>query len=99
MNIELVKKKITPILTRNNVEFAGVFGSYARGSAKRKSDIDMVVRFSTPKTLFDLAGIQQELTKALGKKVDLGTEKSIHPYLRPNVAKDLKVLYGQRRYL
>jgi len=97
--MEVVKKKIIPILARNNIEFAGLFGSYARGSAKRKSDIDMVVRFSTPKTLFDLAGVQQELTKALGKKVDLGMEKSIHPYIRPNIAKDLKVLYGQRRYL
>lgn len=99
MDIQAVKKKINPILSRNNVEFAGVFGSYAKGTAKKGSDIDIVVRFSSPKTLFDLAGLQQELSKILRKKVDLGMEKSIHPYIRPNVAKDLKILYGQRRYL
>jgi len=81
------------------VEFAGLFGSYARGEAKKSSDLDIVVRFSAPKTLFDLVGLQQELSKKLGKKVDLGIEKSIHPYVRPNVAKDLKIVYGQRRYL
>ena len=37
--------KITPILEKNGAEYAGVFGSYARGQARPDSDVDIRVRF------------------------------------------------------
>lgn len=97
--LDLNVEKIKQILLKNNVEFAGVFGSYARGEHRPDSDIDILVRFSAPKSLFDLAGLEIELSESLGKKVQIVTEKYLHPYLQPYVSKDLQVLYGQRRYL
>jgi len=39
------------------------------------------VEFSERKSLLDLVGIEQELSDAVGMRVDLLTEKSISPYL------------------
>jgi len=97
--IESIKNLISPILKDNDVEFAGVFGSYARGENRPESDIDILVRFSEPKSLFDLVGLEIELSEKLGRKVEIISEKYLHPYLHSQVSEDLKVFYGKRRYL
>ena len=97
--IEEIKEKITPLLKLNDVEFAGIFGSYAREENRPESDLDILVRFSKPKSLFDLVGLEMEISDRLGRKADVVTEKYLHPYLHSQVSKDLKILYGQRRYI
>lgn len=74
----------------------GVFGSMARGEAKKKSDIDLLVRFSKRKSLLATARLERTLTEALGRKVDLLTENSISPYIREKVLQEMKVIYGSR---
>jgi len=91
--------KIKTILMENDIEFAGIFGSYARGEEKPDSDIDILVRFSKPKSIFDLTGLELELSDKLGKKVQIVSEKYIHPYILPYVSRDLKIIYGQRQYI
>jgi len=34
--IEEIKKKILPVLKKNKIKRAGIFGSYARGEQKKK---------------------------------------------------------------
>ena len=41
--LNTLKKKIIPILKKNHVVRAGIFGSYATGEAKKKSDVDILV--------------------------------------------------------
>jgi len=53
MTIQEIKRKSAPIFDRSGVEFAGIFGSFARGDAQSDSDVDMVVRFKEQKGLFD----------------------------------------------
>jgi len=48
-----------------------------------------LVEFSEPKSLLEFVGIEQELAKATGKKIDLLTEKSISPYLIKRIKKEL----------
>ncbi|MEI9946223.1 MAG: nucleotidyltransferase family protein [Chitinophagaceae bacterium] len=56
----------------------GVFGSYARGEATEKSDVDVMVDFSEPVGLafVDLA---DELERLLRMKVDLVSRGGIKP--------------------
>lgn len=90
-------KKIVPILKQNDVAFAGVFGSRARGDHTTKSDLDLLIRFEqNDKTLLDLVHIENLLSDELGCKVDLVTQDSLSPYIRDSVYQDLQVLYGQR---
>ncbi len=74
----------------------GIFGSRARGEAKKKSDIDLIVRFSKRKSLLAMVRLERELTEALGRKVDLLTEAAISPYMRERVLKEMQVVYGSR---
>ena len=71
---------------------AGLFGSYVRGEQKKSSDIDIIIE--PPKGIgFGFVGIQQELEKVLGKKVDLLTYKGLSPYLRKYILKEeVKIL-------
>ena len=86
--IKKLKKIIIPILKRNDVVKAGIFGSYARGEAKKRSDIDILIKFKGRKSLFDLAGVEIELEKKLGKKADVLTYKSIHPLLKERILRE-----------
>ena len=92
-NIQELKKKIVPILKRNNVKRAGIFGSYARGEAKKDSDIDMIVAFSKRKSLLDIVRIERELSEGIGKKVDLLTKSSISPYIIDKIKKETVVIH------
>ena len=97
MNPELseIRRKIKPVLRKYPVSYAGVFGSFARGDDKKHSDIDVMIRLK-PKSsfsLFDLIGMERELARKIGRRVDLATEKSIGPYIRNSVFRDLKSIY------
>ena len=72
----------------------GIFGSTARGEASEFSDIDLLVRFSKPKSLLSLVRLERNLSDTLGRKVDLLTESAISPYLKDRILKELRVIYG-----
>ena len=79
-----IKPKIIRILKKNNIKKAGIFGSYAKGEQRKNSDIDILVE--PPKGIgFGFAGIEIELEKKLGRKVDLVTYKYISPYIKKQV--------------
>ena len=96
MTVKMIKQKATPILKRQGVIRAAVFGSVARGQAKKKSDIDILVKFKGSKSLLDLAGLKLELEKKLGKRVDVLTYGSIHPLLKKKILKEQKIIYEKR---
>lgn len=88
--------QLKTVCKQNNIEYLGLFGSYAKGSQKDTSDVDLLVRFGKPIGYFKLVEIQDVFENLFKRKVDLVTEKSLSKYIRPNVYKDLKTLYGSR---
>ena len=88
--------RMIDICRQNDVSMIGVFGSMVRGEAKKKSDIDLIVRFAKRKSLLKMVRLERELTEALGRKVDLLTEAAISPYMRERVLKEMQVVYGSR---
>lgn len=57
----------------------GLFGSYARGTASRRSDIDILVSFKEAPTLFTFVRLKRELERALGRRVDLVMREALRP--------------------
>ena len=55
----------------------GVFGSYVRGEQREDSDLDLLVELGEGITLPDYAGLQSELSEALGIKVDLANRRTL----------------------
>ncbi len=88
------KEKIVEICKRNDISYCALFGSFARGEADETSDIDLLVRFSKP-IGWKFYGIAEDLEDALGKKVDLATERMLNKYIRESVLRDLKVIYEE----
>jgi predicted nucleotidyltransferase len=91
------KQKIIEICKRNDISYCGVFGSFARGEATEESDIDLLVKFSKTKGLFDFYGIEEELKKTLKRDIDLATEPMISNRIKANVFKDLQPIYEETR--
>ncbi len=79
--------QLQAILRKNGVKKASVFGSYARGEATNKSDLDMLVELSEGKTYLDLGGLQYELEERYGLKADIVTKLNRHfePYITPDL--------------
>lgn len=95
-NINEIKIKVLPALKKAGVKKSSLFGSYVRGEQGVESDIDILVDFPRGKGLFEFAGLQMELEKALGKKVDLLTYNSISPLIRDQILAEEVLIYEER---
>jgi uncharacterized protein len=77
--------KIVKILRKNDVAKAGLFGSYARGEAKRNSDLDILVELNKEINLLDYVRIKHELEDETGRRVDLVEYSTIKPLIRDQI--------------
>lgn len=84
-----ILREHSDILKKVTVKKIGLFGSYARETQKRRSDVDFLVVFEQP-TFDNFMELVFALEKYLGKKVDVVTEGSLSPYIRPYVEKEVK---------
>ncbi len=88
-NITKIKKMILPILKKEGVVHASIFGSTARGEAKKDSDVDFLVSFGRKRTdLFDIARLKAELQEKLKRKVDLVKYKMVDKEARKAIFKE-----------
>lgn len=79
---------VLEIASRNGARSVRVFGSVARGEASRTSDLDLLVEWEPGRSLLDHVALVQDLEDLLGVKVHVGTEKSLHWYIRDRVLKE-----------
>ena len=87
--IDIIIKVMKPY----NPKKIGIFGSFARGENTEKSDIDILYDYEGKITLFDHIRMINELQEYLNKKVDLVTPDSLHPLLKDQILKDVRVIY------
>jgi len=80
-------EELRALLRKNGVKTASVFGSYARGDATPKSDLDLLVELADGKTYLDLGGLQYELQERFSVKADIATKLNRHfePYITPEL--------------
>jgi len=74
-----------PILLKHRVKRAGLFGSYAIGTATDTSDVDLLVDPYENDSLLDLIGLKLELEDAMQRSVDLVDYKAIKPLIRDRI--------------
>ena len=80
---EIIKKHKPSLIDRYRIKEIGLFGSYVRNEATENSDIDILVDFKSPISLFDFIDMEDELSELLKTKVDLVSKKA----LKPNIGK------------
>ena len=71
LTIKQIKIRILPVMAKHNIHEIFLFGSYARGEANNKSDVDIYCESGDIKTLIDQGFFEDELEEALGKEVDI----------------------------
>lgn len=96
MGISLIQRqKLECVLRHSPVSMIQLFGSRARGEARRNSDYDLLVYFQdgyTP-SLFELGGLHHTLTEALGADVDVVPYRSSLPSA---ILKDAQTIFERR---
>ena len=82
-------RKHQDVLVRYGVKRIGLFGSYAKGMQRQRSDVDFIVEFQEP-TFENFIGLVEYLEKTFGKKVDILTPEGIGGIRVKEVAESIK---------
>lgn len=88
VKINEIKKQTKSIFQEYGVIRSSVVGSFARGEDQKNSDVDILVEFKEPIGLIKFSELQRRLERAINKKVDLMTYRSVYPKLREFLKKD-----------
>jgi len=67
------------------VKTIGFFGSYVRGEQKSSSDLDILVDFYEPISLFRFIELEDFLSQRLGVKVDLVMRDALKPRIKDSI--------------
>jgi len=98
-NLEVLKDKILEILKPYGVRRVAQFGSIVRGEATPESDLDILVEFRTPHQrplgFFELVQLEDRLGRAIGRRVEIISEKALSPLIRPYVDEEKILIYEE----
>ncbi|MBI3801349.1 MAG: nucleotidyltransferase family protein [Deltaproteobacteria bacterium] len=89
--LELLRQKREDILrvaAKHGAYNVRVFGSVARGEARPDSDIDLLIEKGPTTSSWFPAGLVLDLEEVLGRRVEVVTERALHPYLRDRVLRE-----------
>lgn len=95
LTIDEIKNAVTPICEHYGVNKLWLFGSYARGEADDKSDVDLLVDDGNSPKLrgFAWGGLYADLQDALGLKLDLLIKDGTRKKFLDAISKDEVLLY------
>ncbi len=86
--LHLYRENILRIVEQHHAKNPKVFGSVLAGEDTEDSDLDLLVDTTSQTTLFDIAGIQNELQKLLQVSVDVLTPKALPEKFRARVLQE-----------
>ena len=93
--IGITQKAVAEFCKRYHIRRLSLFGSVLRDDFGPDSDVDVLVEFEPDAVvgLITFAGMEIELSKILGRKVDLRTPASLSRYFRQQVLDVAEVQY------
>ena len=93
IDIETISTKAKPIFQKYGFKKVGIFGSRARGDYRPESDIDLLFSRGDTDNFVDLLQAKDELKNSFGVNVDLVDDRRVISRMRPQIKKDLKIIY------
>ena len=95
--LDIIREKsgeIREIAKRHKAEKIWVFGSCARKEERPDSDVDLLVKFAQGTSLFDVGGLNSEISALLYRTVDVVDSSSMkcEPFFAYTVRKDMIAL-------
>jgi len=95
--LSISRQQIAAFCKEHGIRRLAIFGSALRDDFGPDSDVDILVEFAPDRipTLFDVARMEQELSKLFGgRKVDLRTPEDLSRYFRQQVLAEAEVQYA-----
>ncbi|MCY4212628.1 MAG: nucleotidyltransferase family protein [Gammaproteobacteria bacterium] len=86
--IERHRQKILALAIEHGFDNVRVFGSMARGDAGDDSDVDLLVTAPDGTSGLALGGLLMDVSELLGRKVDVVTDRALHPALRDRILRE-----------
>ena len=97
LSIPISESAIYSFCQQHHIRRLSLFGSVLRDDFNPESDIDVLVEYHTDSrnTYFDMVRQQDELSRLLGRTVDLRTPMELSRHFRKQVLQNLWVIYEQ----
>ena len=97
MTISISRDKLAEFCRRHRIRKLAFFGSVLRDDFGPDSDVDVLVEFEPDARvgLVALAGMEIELGRLLGHRVEMHTVKGLNPHFRDEVLEMAEVQYEQ----
>ena len=93
---QVEEAKLADLCRLYGVRELSLFGSAARNEMRPESDIDLLVEFlpDAQVDLVDYAGLMLDLSRLLGRKVDLVSKNGLKPLIRAAVLEEARLVYA-----
>ena len=86
--VQILQEQAQALMDCYPISALFLFGSVARDEAREDSDVDILVEFSHPIGLFQLIALKRDLEALLGRRVDIGTQRSLKPQVKKRVLQE-----------
>jgi predicted nucleotidyltransferase len=86
--VENNRAEILSLARKNGVRNVRVFGSMARNTANKNSDLDLLVDLEEGKSGFAMGGFLTDVSNLVHRKVDVVTENSLYPTIKNKVLQE-----------
>lgn len=87
--LSILKENLSMVSKSFYVSKIGLFGSFVKDTVTENSDIDILVDFSKPITIFTFIELEDFLTVELGRKIDLVSEKGLKPIIKTKILREV----------
>ena len=86
------REQILLLARRHGIENVRVFGSMATGDATASSDVDLLVTLPGGTSGLALGGLLMDVQELLKRRVNVVSERGLHPLLRARVLDEAQPL-------
>ncbi len=99
MDKEILKQKIRQAIEqstfRDDIQKVSLFGSYAYGTPRADSDVDLLVEFAPASNVgfFQFFYIHEDLESKVQKKLDLVTPGALSKFIREDIIRVAEPIY------
>ncbi len=90
--LAVLESRLPEWKARFGITEVGVFGSVVRGDDGEESDLDVLVDYDTAPSLFQLSALQREMSRIVGRNVDLSLRRTLKPAIGKRILAEVVYL-------
>ena len=89
---QTLSRVLPNMMQKYKLKEIGIFGSYVKNRQTEQSDVDILVDFEAPPSLFEFVDLKSELSDALNMNVDLVMKSALKPRIGKRIVQEVVLL-------